>query len=394
VIISHSIRLASTETQEAYFFRAAGTARFTYNWALDAWKRQYEAGERPSGFALKKQFNAIRREQFPWTYDVHRDCTAQPFASLDKAFTAFFRKTAKYPKFKKRGQHDSFAVANDKFRLSGKQVKLPVLGWVKLRESLRFTGKIMGATVVRKAHAWFLSVQVDVGDYRKVRAANGIVGVDLGVKTSAVLSTGDFVQGPKALHRAQKRLRRLSRRHSRKVKGSSNKRKTSQLLARLHFRVANTRSDFLHKLSTKLCRENQTVVIEDLYVKGMVRTRKLAKSISDEGWGELRRQLEYKSRIYGTNVIVADRWFPSSKLCSFCGARKADLKLSDRTYSCEQCGAVIDRDWNAARNLEQLGTVSPEVTPADIGALVSLTGNETLVDEAGTICGHLCSQKG
>lgn len=393
MILAHMIRLVPTVKQEQYFARACGIARFTYNWALAEWKRRYEAGEKPNGMALRKHFNSIRREQFPWTYEVHRDCTAQPFANLQKAFTGLFKKKARYPKFKKKGQHDVFYMANDKFSLEDDRVRIPVLGWVRTREALRFAGKIMGAVVKRVADAWFVVIQVDVAHSERARTSDNTVGVDLGVKTTATLSTGEQVQGPRALRKAQERLKRKSRQFSQKQKGSKNSKKAQMVLARLHRRVAWIRNDFLHKITSRLCRENQTVVIEDLNVRGMVKNHSLARAISDEGWGDFRWQLEYKAPLYGTNIIVADRWFPSSKRCSRCGHVVKKLGLNVRTFCCPCCGLVIDRDHNAALNLKQIGEAIPESTPAEMKALVGLSGPtkpSSLKQEFHRE--HLCSQ--
>jgi putative transposase len=371
MVLSHEIRLDPTEKQKQYFVQACGVARFTYNWALAEWKRQYNAGENPSGLELKKQFNAMRKELFPWTYEVHRDCTSQPFANIHKAYTRFFKKTAGYPRFKKKSKHDSFYIANDQFGIADTHVRLPRLGWVRIQEPLRFVGKIMSAAVKRVADAWFLVVSVEVEKPERERSGNEVVSVDLGIAATATLSTGEEVQGPKALRRAQERLNRKQRQYSRKQKGSQNSKKAKIKLARLHRKVAWQRNDFLHKLSDRLCRENQTVVIEDLNVKGMVKNRKLAKAISDEGWGELRRQLAYKSTLYGTKLVVADRWFPSSKRCSRCGHVVEQMDLSQRTFVCPVCGFTCGRDHNAALNLKQLGQVMPEVTPVETEALAT-----------------------
>ena len=373
VTLAHSIRLVPTVKQEQYFAQACGVARFTYNWALAEWSRRYSAGEKPNGMALRKHFNSIRRDQFPWTYEVHRDCTAQPFANLQKAFVGLFKKRAKYPRFKRKGQHDSFYIANDKISMTLNRVRIPVLGWVKTREALRFTGKIMGAVVKRVADAWFLVVQVEVDHPERVRSSNETVGVDLGIKTTATHSTGEQVWGPKALRKAQERLRRKARQFSRKTKGSNNSKKARVMLARLHRKVAWIRNDFLHKLTTRLCRENQTVVIEDLNVKGMVKNHCLAQAIQDESWGEFRRQLEYKAPLYGGRVVVASRWFPSSKRCSQCGHIVEKLGLDVRTFCCPCCGFTCDRDHNAAINLKQIGEAIPESTPAEMKALAAVS---------------------
>lgn len=396
--LAHRIRLDPTPEQASYLRRACGTARFTYNWALAVWKAAYEAGEKPSGLGLKKRFNAIRRDEFPWTYDVHRDCTAQPFANLQKAFTAFFanlkaKRPAGYPTFKKRGQHDSFYIANDKLTVIGDRVRIPVLGWVRMREGLRFEGKILSATVSRQADRWFISISVEVADYAKLRTGDGVVGVDLGIKSFAVTSEGEVIDGPRPLRSGLVKLRRLSKAHSRKRRGSKNRAKSAMVLARHHARVSDLRSDFLHKLSTRLCRENQAVVVEDLHVKGMLRNRRLSRAIADAGWGEFRRQLEYKAAIYGTTVVIAPRFYPSSKTCSGCGSVKSTLLLSERTYQCEHCGLFLGRDFNAALNLAALGLRVTACGEASSGREPCPAKLASVKQEPSTRA-HLCARKG
>lgn len=396
--LAHQIRLNPTHEQEVYFRRACGTARFTYNWALNQWNQQHAQGKKPKANELKKQFNAVRHVQFPWSGEVHRDCTSQPFANLNKAFSRFFKKQTRYPVYKKKGDRDSFYVANDKIRFEGKVVRLPVIGYVKLREFLRLNGKVLSATVSRKANRWLLSVQVDVGaKYTKTHAADRalVVGVDLGVKHLATLSTGEKIEGPKALGKSLKRLRLLQKSVSRKIKGSNNRRKAKDKVARIHIRAVDVRKDALHKLTTRLCRENQAVVVEDLDVKEMVQCRNLSRRVSDQGFYEFRRQLTYKAEIYGSKLVVADRWFPSSKRCFSCGKVKALLLLSEREYCCDFCGAKEDRDVNAARNLEQLGWATADVKPADKGALAgSQDSVKQLWMKQESRGEHLCAPKG
>ena len=397
MILAHKICLVPTQEQEDYFRRACGTSRFTYNWALAAWKASYEAGDKPSGRSLKVSFNAIRKDAFPWTYEVHRDCTAAAFDHIQAAFGHFLRRVKAglapgYPTFKKKGRSkDSFSIANDKLQLRPLGVRIPTLGWVKARETLRFEGKVLGAVVSRTADQWYIAIQVDVGERKRLRVGDDVVGVDLGIKASATLSTGEVIKGPKALRLNLRKLRRLSRRHSRKEEGSSNRRKSAMKLSRVHMKIANVRKDHLHKLSTRLVSENQAVGIEGLAVANMVRNRKLAKAINDEGWGGLRRQLEYKAPMYGTEIVVHDRWFPSSKACSGCGHIKEALWLSERTYSCAACGLVLDRDHNAALNLQpsELPVGYGDVKPVEMGALAGRKDSETAVDEAGTGAGGL-----
>lgn len=353
MILSHKIRLEPNNKQRSYLSQAAGTARFVWNWALAEWDRQYKVGEKPKADELKKQFNQIKYQEFPWLGDIHRDAHSQPFADLQKAFGSFFKKITKRPRFKKKGvSRDSFYVANDKLRLNGKKVRLPKVGWIRLREPLRFEGKILSARVSREADRWFIAFQVDVGDYKKPRTQHKTTGVDLGITTAATLSDGEKIDGPKPLKRFLKRLQRLSRQHSRKQRGSNNRKKSALKLAKLHRKIKNIRQDFLHKLTSRLCRENQAVGIEDLNVAGMLRNKRLSRAISDVSFGEFRRQLDYKSEIYGTALVVANRWFPSSKTCSNCQQIKDSLSLSDRVYRCDSCGLEIDRDFNAAINLK------------------------------------------
>lgn len=384
MILAHKIRLCPTPEQEEYFRKACGTARFTWNWALAEWDRQYKAGEKPTGQKLCKQFNAIKYKEFPWLKEVARDPHARPFINLNTAFRRFFKKLGRRPKFKKKGGRDSFYVANDLFWVRGKTVRLPRIGLVKTRQELRFDGKIMGATVSREADKWFISIQVDLGDYKKPRTGDGEVGVDLGIKAAATLSTGEQFFAPKPLAKSLKKLRRFQRSFSRMTKGSNRRNKQRTRIARLYAKIRNIRQDFLHKLTTKLCRENQAVVAEDLHVKGMVRNRRLARAISDIGFGEFLRQMEYKSPIYGAEFILADRFYPSSKTCSSCGKIKDDLKLCERTYRCE-CGLEIDRDLNAALNLRTLGARGTDASGHD--GSVGASALATSVVETGN-CVH------
>ena len=355
MILAHKIALDPTVKQRIAFARAAGVARFTWNWALAEYERQRKAGKKPTALKLKKQWNSIKGEQFPWVYDSPKGANQQPFANLQKAFQSFFKKTTKRPTFKKKGQHDSFYIENDKFKLDGAVAVLSKIGRVQLREKLRFNGRIMGAVVSRTADRWFISIQVDVGETQRLRLGSDVVGIDLGVKTAVTFSTGEKLPGPKPLKKAIQKVRHYNRIVSRRQKGSRRREKSKRRLARLHYRTSNIRKDFLDKLTTRLCRENQTIVIEDLNVRGMVKNHHLARSVSDIGFFEFRRQLEYKSPMHDVRLVIADQWFPSSKTCSGCGQVKPHLSLSEREYECIHCGLVIDRDVNAAINLRTLG---------------------------------------
>lgn len=366
---THKIALDPTVRQEAYFRRCCGVARFTFNWALSEWKKQYTAGKKPSGASLKMQFNALRHVDYPWTGEVLRDATAQPFVNVQRAYQNFFEKRGKYPKFKKKGVHDSFYCANDKFAVDGVRIRLPHIGWVKMHETLRFEGKILSAVVSRTAHKWFVAIAIDIPRTLTTSENQAVVGVDLGIKALATLSTGEKVDALKPLKKSLAQLQRLSRQLSRKQKGSHRRVKAKQKLARLHYRVACVRNDALHKLTTGLVERFGVVVIEDLNVRGMVQNRHLSRAISDVGFGEFRRQLEYKMAASGGRLVVADRWYPSSKMCSDCGFKLDILALDTREWACPGCGVSHDRDINAAINLKNLGAASLEVTPVEKKAL-------------------------
>ncbi|WP_278249259.1 RNA-guided endonuclease InsQ/TnpB family protein [Azotobacter chroococcum] len=359
-------RTRPNNAQATYFARAAGVARFAYNWALAEWGRQYEAHKadpaqpKPSQAALRRQLNAIKREQFPWMLEVTKNAPQMAIIQLGDAFKNFFAGRAKYPRFRRKGVHDRFTLANDQFALDGCRIRIPNLGWVRMREALRFSGKILSATISRVADRWFASITVDTQDLTHLPKAEnqGAVGVDLGVSALATLSTGEVITGPKAHAALLKRLRRLSRSLSRKQKGSANSKKARARLARLHARIANIRHDALHQLTTGLTRRFPVIGIEDLNVAGMMKNRRLARSIADMGFFEFRRQLDYKSEMRGGEVVVADRWFASSKTCSCCGQVRESLPLAVRTWTCPDCQTRHDRDGNAAINLKHYAVSS------------------------------------
>lgn len=365
MLVAHRIRLDPNRVQATQLARAAGAARFSYNWGLAEWQRQYQARKEnpalpaPSQLSLRRQLNAIKREQFPWMLEVTKNAPQMALIQLGRAFENFFAKRARYPSFRRKGRDDRFTLSSDQFTVDDQRIRIPRLGWVRMREALRFTGRIVSAAVSRIAGHWYASITVDAPDPSLPPAENqGAVGIDLGVSALATLSTGEVVTGPKALRSLLERLRRLGRALSRKVKGSRNRAKAKLKLATLHARIGNVRRDGLHQLTTSITRRFHTIGIEDLNVKGMLGNRRLARAIADMGFGELRRQLDYKAAWRGGRVVVADRWYPSSKTCSCCGYRLATLALGVREWTCPGCGAIHDRDHNAATNLENMAVSS------------------------------------
>jgi putative transposase len=243
MIRAHKIRLHPTEEQKNYFARAAGTARFVWNWALAEWNRKSEAGKKPSALALKKQFNAIRREQFPWTWDVTKNASDQPFLDLSKAFTAYFEGRAQRPRFKsKKRSKPSFYLANDQFELGDHRVWIPKLGWVNMAEKLRFVGKVAGARITRTADWWFISITVEVPDERPTKS-HAAIGIDVGLDRLATLSTGEEFENQAFLKTARKSLHQANKRLHRRKLGSKNRERARRQVARLHARGCAAQTD-------------------------------------------------------------------------------------------------------------------------------------------------------
>jgi putative transposase len=269
------------------------------------------------------------------------------------AFGRFFKGISKRPKFKKRNKSvDSFYVGGDQIKIKNKSIWVPQLSWVRLKELLRFEGPIRSATFSRKADRWFVSLHVDTTIAPKSPSKKA-VGVDLGINSLVHTSDGVSILSPKPLRKSLRALARASRRLSRKENGSKAKGKQRLKVQKIHVRITNIRKDALHKTSSYLTSQYKSIAIEDLNVSGMLKNHKLSRAISDLGFYELRRQLEYKAKMYGNTLVVADRFFPSSKKCSSCGSSKKELSLKERVYTCD-CGISLDRDLNAALNLRNL----------------------------------------
>jgi putative transposase len=262
-----------------------------------------------------------------------------------------------YPRFKKKGQHDSFYLSNDQFKLIKNRIRIPKLGWVKLTEEIRFSGKILSATVSRTADKWFVSISIQLKTSPFFVSENqaDVVGVNFIISILATLSNGETVEGGKPLKKLSCRLARMQRHLAKSTKGSKRYDRQKMKIARLHYRIACIRQNGLHKLTHHLCQYFKIICLEDLNVKGMMKNHKLAFTISDMGFYEFKRQLEYKAGLYGNWISVVSKWFPSSKTCSNCGHKKFEMKLSERVYRCDFCGFEIDRDLNAAINIEREG---------------------------------------
>ena len=392
MIRAHKIRLNPTAEQANYFARAAGTSRFVWNWALAEWNRQFAAGGKPTAFKLKKQFNEIRREHFPWTWEVTKNASDQPFLELGKAFIAFFEglksgKRKGRPRYKsKKRSKASFYLANDQFELGDHRIWVPKLGWVNMAENLRFKGKVIGARITKTADRWCVSIQVELPDAIPVKRPAAI-GIDVGLNRLATLSTGEGYENQAFLRTALKKLRQANKRLHRRVQGSKNREKARRQVARLHYRITCLRDDVLHKLTTRLAECYGMVGIEDLNLKGLLKNRKLARSFSDAALGKLLTMLASKVEQRGGQVIMVGRFFPSSKTCHSCGWKWEGMQLSDRVFLCQNLTCAYhlfpqDRDCNASLNilyeaLRLIGlpdqAVSGTGSDADVNSAVDLT---------------------
>ena len=392
--ISHKIELKPNNKTVTYFKKAFGCARFAYNWALAKHKEYYEQGIKKSAYDLNKEFNAIKREQFPFVLEISKCVTQQPFLNLDKAFKKFFRDLKRgklsYPQFKKKKENrGSFYLSNDVIKVGGKYLKIPKLkNKIKMVEPLRFQGKLNSVVISYDGNKYYasFSLEIDENEYRKnrnIKYNEGGIGIDVGLKSFVTLSNGLQVHFPKEkIKKQEKRIKRLSRQLSKKVhpttkgdktKKSNNFIKHSKILNKAYKKIRNIRNDFLHKLTSVLVNSYKYIAVEKLNVSGMVKNHKLAKAISNVSFYEFRRMLNYKALFNHREVIEADTFYPSSKICSSCGKKKDELSLSDRVYKCD-CGLELDRDYNASLNLFNLissvGAVRPELTSVDLTALL------------------------
>ena len=364
IIRAYKTKLDPTSKQRTYFVACAGVSRFVYNWALADRKALFESGGKPNMYEQKRRFTALKKEQFPWIDQYPYEISESSFENLDAAYLNFFRRVkegkekAGFPKFKSRHSSSlSFRLRRNIVVDAGK-IRLQRIGWVRLAEKDYIPAgrcKILSATVSESAGDWFVSVNVEMSIPEQTPTSSTI-GVDMGIKSLAVCSDGKTFDNPKTLDKYSKRLARLQRELSRRVKGSNNRLKTKAKIAKLHRKIADTRKHTLHNISRYVTANTmpKIVVIEDLNVKGMIANRKLSKAIADSAMGELRRQIEYKAAWNNIEVKTADRFYPSSKTCSNCGNIKIELSLSERTYTCAGCGLTIDRDLNAALNLAAL----------------------------------------
>ena len=384
---AYKFRIYPTKKQEVFFAKHFGCTRFIYNYLLAERSRSWKEDKKSiSGFESKKMISPLKKsKEHEWLKEVNSQSLQEAALDLEKSFKRFFKKIggAGYPKFKRKGLRESFCVPQhfsvdpvNNFILIPK-CKDPIK--TKFHRSLKNVTKLNSLTIsMSPSGKYYVSINVyeetsvKRKPIKKVTKRIKTTGIDLGIKDFLVESNGNKVDNPKHLQSSEKKLKREQKRLSKKVKGSKNRNKQRLKVARLHEKIKNQRSDFLHKETSRLIHENQVIYLEDLNVKGMMKNRRLSKSIASVSWGEFVRQLKYKAQWNGSIIVQIGRFEPSSKLCSTggCDYKNQNLKLSDRFWTCPECGVEHDRDINAAKNIEKIGRDTAELKPVEKSANV------------------------
>ena len=372
---SYRYELNPNNKQITSFKKACGIARFAWNWGLSQRKELYQTKQGDERFTnyckQNKELNILKKIKYDWMYEASKWVSQLALRNLEEAYVNYYRgkkrhETIGEPKFKKKHLNDRFTIRNDNFhqnkqliQIKPNSIRIPKISWVKTKESTnKLKGKIISITVSRLGDRWFCSVNVKLHIPSPNHITGDIIGIDVGIKKFATISNGLIyrqVLSPKPNLSYLNRIKLLNKRQSRMKIGSSNYYANSLKLSKLFGRISNIRKDFLSKLSSELAKTKSVICIEDLNIEGIKKNHHLARSVGDEGWGIFRRMLEYKTGWYGSELIIIPRFEPSSKRCNSCGTINHNLKLSDRTWVCLNCGAINDRDPNAANNIRDKG---------------------------------------
>lgn len=360
MLLGFKTELKLNNHQRTELLKHSGVARHAWNWGLGLTKQILDHNKAnpeskikfPSAIDLHKWLVALVKPENPWYFESSKCAPQYALRDLRIAWDRCFKKVSGVPKFKKKGRSDSFELDGTIKIRSTCKIQVPKLGILRTYEDLPQV-QPKNVTISRTADRWFISFKIETEPTTTPKSVD-VVGVDLGVKSLATLSTGEVFEGAKPYRNLEAKLSRLQWLNRHKQIGSANWKKSQVKIQRLHQHIANIRRDTLHKLTTYLAKNHSTIVIENLNVSGMLANHKLSKAIADMGFYEFRRQLEYKTKLYGSELVIVDRWFPSSKTCSNCGTKSCSLTLSQRVFNCEHCGFIQQRDLNAAINLKNV----------------------------------------
>jgi len=380
MIVTTKVKLYPNEAQKVLLEKHFGSCRFIYNYFLakrDEYYITHKDAKKSSLSYLDTQNMLVElKGQYPWLHEVNSQSLQMSLRFLDNAFKNFFHKNANHPKFRKKGKNDYFAIPQhvkiEKNRIYFPKFKVGIY-FKGSRERLKELKEINQIIITKDAGEYFCSIIYEKDEElpeKKELSAENSIGIDLGIEKFATLSNGMAVENPRFIAKKEKRIKRLQKQLSKKKKGSNNHRKQKLRIQRKYMKLRNMRKDFLDKVSTAIAKQYDTIIMEDLNVQGMQQNHHIAKSITDVSFYNFKQKLMYKADKYGKNIILIGRFDPSSKLCSKCGNIKHDLKLSDRIYHCNVCGLIMDRDYNASKNIKKIGLikvglVQSEFTPVE-----------------------------
>ena len=388
---AYKYRFYPTQEQEVLLAKSFGCARFVYNRFLALRKQAYQDHKINVSFPDACFLLTLdkKKDEFSFLNEVSNSMLQQSLRNADAAYQNFFKKKANYPRFKNKWGKQSIRFMDKRFRYDGKYsiilAKMDSPLKIKWSRTIPRGAKVKSVTVSKEPSGrYFISFLCEDSVAQKIKT-DKTIGLDWGLKDFITTSDGERVISPKHYRQAEKKIAKAQRDLARKTKGSNNRQKAKVKVAKAHAKVANQRKDFLHKLSSTIVHENQVICIEDIAVKNLSRNRHLSKSIMDSGWGEFVRQLEYKSQWYGRSLVKVGRFFPSSKTCSHCGCIKDHLNLSERNWTCSDCGVVHDRDYNASVNIKAEGTAVLARGEESSGSSAVRHSSETSLCEAGNL---------
>ncbi len=362
---SYKVELKPNNKQKTLLKKHSGTARFTYNWALNERIKLYESEKKSiSPIEQHKILNELKATEFPWMYEVSKCAPQQAIRNVDRAFKNFFRDLKKgikagFPRFKSKHKSSNSFYLDGSFHIESGRIKLPRLGWIRLKEKDYIPNlPIKSVVISEKAGHWFISTSFEF-EIPEQQTTGEIIGIDLGITNLIHTSNNEIFNNPKVLKYYLRKLKRFQRELSRRQKGSNRREQSRKRVAKLHYKISNTRKDNLHKITTSLVKTKPSVIMmEDLSLKNMMQNHKLAQALADSSLSEIGRQLSYKTEWNSILLAQVPRFYPSSKTCNKCGNVKETLGMNERVYNCEKCGNIDNRDWNASKNIRDYYTVS------------------------------------